>query len=89
MKNCLTKKDASIRHLMRRGELKFQSSALSLTRCLEERLCLHRAYMQTKLSCCAVLSYVSSQGKGSLITTDAAEGKAKEKASRGQGGILN
>lgn len=45
--------------------------------------------MQTKLSCCAVLSYVSSQGKGSLITTDAAEGKAKEKASRGQGGILN
>lgn len=38
---------------------------------------------------CAVLSSVSSLGKGALITADAAEGKAKEKTSRGQGGSLN
>lgn len=56
---------------------------------LSGRASLFARSLHANEACCAVLSYVSSQGEGALITADAAEGRVKEKASRGQGGILN
>lgn len=54
---------------------------------LSGRASLFAQSLHANEACCAVLSYVSSQGKGSLITADAAEGKAKEKASRAREGF--
>lgn len=89
MKNCLINEERHINSASdEKGRIKISILSFVIDS-LSGRASLFAWSLHANEAHCAVLSYVSSQGKEALITADAEEGKTKENTSRGQGGILN